>query len=449
VRPTGPKRASRPAPQTHVRGGAPRLAALDLIEAVLITKTPLDERLAWSLERGPMKPMEPRDRAFTRAIAATTLRRLGQIDALLETRLNRPLPSAAHKVRNLLRCAVAELVFLETPAHATISTAVALTREFEKGELYKGLVNAILRRVSEDGAADAATQDAAKLNTPEWLWQSWTAAYGEETARAIIEAQFQEPPLDLSVNGAPDDWAKDLDAALLPTGTLRRASGGRIEDLPGFKSGAIWVQDAAAAIPATLFGNVRGQTVLDLCAAPGGKTMQLAAMGAEVIALDRSAKRLARLSKNLKRTELKAKLQNGDAATWVPKEPAPFVLLDAPCSATGTLRRHPDVARLKKPEDIAALATTQSALLDAAAAMVAPGGTLIYCVCSLEPQEGPAQVDGFLARTETFARAPVTAEEVGGLNELLAPNGDVRTLPCHLAGQGGMDGFYIARLKRA
>ena len=367
-RPPSRRRPKRPSsqPSSQVRGGDARLAALDLVEDVLITKTPLDERLAWSLDRGLMKPLEPRDRAFARAIAATTLRRLGQIDALLEARLNRPLPSAAHKVRNLLRCAIAEIVFIGTATHATVSTAVALTSTFEKGYLYKGLVNAILRRMTEDGAAEAETQDAAKLNTPEWLWQSWCEAYGEEQARAIAAAHLGEPPLDISVKGAPENWAKDLEATVLPTGTLRRTGGGRVEELPGYKSGAIWIQDAAAALPAKLFGDVSGRRVIDLCAAPGGKTMQLAAMGAEVTALDRSAARLARLSKNLKRTELSAKLQNGDAASWRPKALAPFVLLDAPCSATGTLRRHPDVARLKKPEEIASLVETQTKLLDAA-----------------------------------------------------------------------------------
>ncbi len=451
TRPPATKRSAHK-PSAHgkkVRGGDARLAAIDLVEAVLITKTPLDERLAWSLDRGLMKHLEPRDRAFARAIAATTLRRLGQIDALLEARLQKALPSQAHKIRTLFRCSIAELAFLGTPAHATISTAVALADTFEKGYHYKGLLNAILRRIAEDEGASAAAQDAGKLNTPEWLWDRWGATFGEEGARAIAEAQLDEPPLDISVKGDPADWAKDLDAEALPTGTLRRAAGGRIEDLPGFKSGAIWVQDAAAAIPAKLLGDVSGQRVFDLCAAPGGKTMQLAAAGAEVTALDKSAKRLARLSKNLKRTELTAQLVNGDAATWTPKAPAPFVLLDAPCSATGTARRHPDVLRLKKPEDISSLTETQTALLDAATKLVAPGGTLVYCVCSLEREEGPEQIEAFLTRHSEFSRGPIGAHELGGLLELLTPEGDLRTLPSHLAGKGGLDGFYAARLKKA
>jgi len=434
--------------KSSVRGGGARLAAIDLVEAVLITKTPLDERLAWSLDRGPMKALEPRDRAFARAIAAMCLRRLGQIDALLETRLQKPLPSTAHNIRTLMRCSIAELAFLGTPPHATISTAVSLTGALDKGYHYKGLVNAVLRRISEDGAEEVKAQDAAILNTPSWLWESWNAAYGEDVARTIAEAHLAEPPLDISVKGDAKDWVKDLEAELLPTGSLRRESGGRIEDLPGFRSGAIWVQDAAAALPAKLFGDVRGRRVLDLCAAPGGKTMQLAAKGAEVTALDKSAKRLALLSKNMKRTALTAKLQNGDASKWRPKEVAPFVLLDAPCSATGTLRRHPDVARLKKPEEISSLNETQSTLLDAAAEMVEAGGVLVYCVCSLQTEEGPDQIEAFLKRNQNFARVPIVAEDVGGLAELITANGELRTLPCHLADKGGVDGFYAARLSR-
>ncbi len=434
--------------KSTVRGGGARQAAADLVEAVLITKTSLDERLAWSMERGPLKRLEPRDRAFARAIAATTLRRLGQIDALLEARLQRPLPSTAHGIRTILRCAIAELVFIGTASHATVSTAVALTENIEKGYHYKGLVNAILRRISEEGTTDAETLDAAKLNTPEWLWDSWVEAYGEDTARAIALAHTSEPPLDISTRGTPDDWAKGLEAEVLPTGSLRRDSGGRIEDLPGFKSGAIWVQDAAAALPAQLLGDIKGKRVIDLCAAPGGKTMQLTAMGAEVTAVDRAPKRLALLSKNLKRTELSAQLNQGDARKWQPKEPAPFVLLDAPCSATGTLRRHPDVARLKKPEEITSLNEVQAALLDNAAKMTAPGGTLVYCVCSLQPEEGPAQIEAFLARNESFTRAAITAADVGGQDEFITAEGDMRTLPCHLGDKGGMDGFFAARLRR-
>lgn len=449
----GPPRARKDQPpardaKSSVKGGDARLAALDLVEAVLITKIPLDDRLAWSLEKGPMKALEPRDRAFARLIAATTLRRLGQIDALLDERLQKPLPSAAHQIRNLLRCSIAELVFIGAASHGTVSTAVALSLSFEKGYHYKGLVNAVLRRISEEGAAIAEAQDAMALNTPEWLLKSWTETYGLEATRAIVAAHMIEPPLDISTKGAPEDWAKDLEAQVLPTGTLRRDGGGRFEDLPGFKSGAIWAQDAAAAIPVKLLGNVRGQTVYDLCAAPGGKTMQLAAMGAEVTAVDISAKRLVRVSKNLKRTDLKAKIVNGDVAKWKPEAPAPFVLLDAPCTATGTFRRHPDAARLKSPEDVAALTQIQQATLANAAKLTAPSGTLVYCVCSLQKEEGPDQIEAFLKTHSEFERAPISADEIGGLTECITAEGDLRTLPSHLASKGRMDGFFAARLRR-
>ncbi len=431
---------------TIAAGEAARLAAHDLIESVLIRKVPFDDRLAWSIEKGPMRALEPRDRAFTRLIAATTLRRLGQIDDLLDQRLRNPLPSQAHRIRTIFRLAIAELVFIGSAKHATVSVAVGMAAQGETGFRYKGLVNAVLRRISEEGVTDAEKQDAGRLNTPEWLWESWVAAYGEETARAIAEAHLAEPPLDLSTKGAPEGWAEALEAEILPTGTLRRASGGRIEDLPGFKSGAIWVQDAAAAIPVLLLGDVAGSRVIDLCAAPGGKTMQLAAKGADVTAVDKSAKRLARLSRNLKRTELKAALAEGDATKWQPKEPVSHVLLDAPCSATGTMRRHPDVARLKSADDIKTLGKLQSQMLDNAAKMLSPGGTLVYCVCSLQKEEGPDQIEAFLKRHAAFERAPIIADELGGLDELVTPVGDLRTLPSHLSAQGGLDGFFAARL---
>ncbi len=430
------------------KGEAARLAAHDLIESVLIRKVPFDDRLAWSLEKGPMKALEPRDRAFTRLIAATTLRRLGQIDELLATRLRNPLPSAAHRIRTILRLAIAELVFIGSAHHATVSVAVTLASQGETGYRYKGLVNAVLRRIAEEGQAEAETLDAAKLNTPEWLWQSWVVSYGEDVTRAIALAHMAEPPLDLSAKGDPADWTEALEAEILPTGTLRRIGGGRIEDLPGFKSGAFWVQDAAAALPALLLGDVTGKQVVDLCAAPGGKSMQLAARGGDVIAVDKSAKRLARMFRNIKRTELKAALTEGDATKWQPNEPVSHVLLDAPCSTTGTMRRHPDVARLKSPDDLKTLLPLQAKMLDNAAKMLAPGGTLVYCVCSLQQEEGADQINAFLQRQDDFERVAVTAEEVKGLVELITPEGDLRTLPSHLSDKGGLDGFYAARLIR-
>ncbi len=279
---------------------------------------------------------------------------------------------------------------------------------------------------------------------------SWCAAYGETVTRAIAAAHVKEPPLDLSVRdpAAAADWAARLDGVMLPTGSIRCRDAGLVTELPGYDEGAWWVQDAAAALPARLLGEVAGRPVIDLCAAPGGKTAQLAAMGARVVAVDRSPSRMVRLKDNLARLSLAADCVIADAATWHPPEPAALVLLDAPCTATGTIRRHPDIPHLKSGDDVARLTQLQARLLDAAMAMLAPGGTLIYGVCSLEVEEGPRQMAQLLARGTPLRRQPIGADEIGGLEQCVTADGDLRTLPCHLADEGGLDGFYAARLVR-
>ena len=421
-----------------------RAVAVDLVGAVLRRKRPLDD----AIDDSPnMSTLAPRDRAFARLLVATVLRRLGQIDALIAHCLNSPLPPRAAAVHDMLRLGIAQLLFLRTPPHAAVATTVDLAGA--RGFLtYKGLVNAVLRRLSLEGPNLAAQQDAARLNTPDWLWQAWSQAYGETIARDIATAHLKEAPLDISVRGDRQKWAVALEAAIMPTGTLRRGSGGAIMALPGYQEGAWWVQDAAAAIPATLFGPIAGKRVIDLCAAPGGKTAQLAAAGANVTAIDRSPRRLQRLKNNLMRLHLEADCVSGDAGNWQPSEPVPYVLLDAPCTATGAIRRHPDVPHLKSMDDVHRLAAVQERLLDAAVAMLAPGGTLIYCTCSLQPEEGPQQIERLLAREAPVRRRPIVAEEIGGLKECLTGDGDLRTFPCHLADTDGLDGFYAARLVR-
>ncbi len=416
------------------------------LSRVLRRHRPLDEALDEALGEAPAELAE-RDRAFARLLVTTALRRLGQIDALIATCLDRPLPSNAAAIQDVLRLGVAQLVFLDVAAHAAVDTAVEMAKATRLSAQVK-LVNAVLRRLAQHGKALSAAGDAARLNTPDWLWHSWCEAYGEATCRAIALAHLSEAPLDISVKADAPSWAERLSAELLPTGSLRRPPGGLVSALPGFDEGAWWVQDAAAALPARLLGPVAGQRVADLCAAPGGKTAQLAAAGAAVTALDRSAKRLLRLTANLQRLGLAAELVTADAAAWQPTEPFDAVLLDAPCSATGTLRRHPDAAWLKQPTDIAKLTAAQDRLLAAAAAMLRPGGLLIYCTCSLQPEEGPRRVDALVAAGAPFRRRPIEAGELGGLDELIGEAGDLRILPCHLAEKGGMDGFYAARLER-
>ena len=421
-----------------------RATALELLLQVLERRRPLDELLERDRQ---FAALEARDRGFAHLMVATTLRRLGQIDALIAHCLGRPLPGAAHASRNLLRLGVAQLLFLGVAAHAAVDETVALARRVDGGG-YKGLINAVLRRLAAEGEPLVKAQDAARLDTPDWLWRSWRAAYGEAACRAIAEMHLTEPPLDLTVKGDTEPWVARLGAERLQTGSLRCRSAGEVRALPGFEEGAWWVQDAAAALPARLLGEIAGRHVLDLCAAPGGKSAQLALAGAQVTAVDRSPGRLDRLTENLARLGLAATTVTADVCLWRPALPADAVLLDAPCTATGAIRRHPDVPWLKTPADVRRMAAEQDRLLRAAIEMVRPGGLLVYTTCSLEVEEGLARVESLLAQGAPLRRRPVVPVEVSGLAELITPQGDLRTLPCHLADRGGMDGFYAARLER-
>lgn len=421
-----------------------RLAALALLYGVLDRRLPLDE----ALENAQVAAsLAPRDRAFARALAATVLRRLGQIDAVAAACLQKPLTPKARAVGNILRLGIAQLLFLGTPAHAAVAETVALTQ----GRLapYTSLVNAVLRRVAREGSSLLQGQDEVRLNTPPWLWQSWEAAYGTQSVRDIARAHLQEAPLDLTAKADADAWATTLGAELLPTGSLRYRGDAAIIELPGYAEGAWWVQDAAAALPAKLLGHVRGRRVVDLCAAPGGKTAQLAAAGARVTAVDRSTGRMARLGGNLQRLGLQAERVVADAQSWRPPEPADSILLDAPCSGTGTIRRHPDLAHLKTLDDVTRLTALQDRLLDAARDSLRPGGCLVYCVCSLQPEEGPQRIEALLMRHTDLRRQPVTPNEFDGIAEFISSEGDVRTLPSAWPSRGGLDGFFAARLVRA
>ena len=435
------KAAPKPATPRPNAPNARRLA-LEVLERVLGPEhRPFDECFQGHPQ---LMKLAVRDRAFARLLITTVLRRLGQIDHTVMPLLRyRPKDLA---VTNMLRLGAAQLLFLSTPAHAAVGETVRLAGGGHAREI--PLLNAVLRKLAAGGPALLADQDAPRLNTPKWLWDSWTAAYGEETARSIALAHQGEPPLDLSVKGQAERWAETLGAEILPTGTLRRRAGGLVEALPGYDEGAWWVQDAAAALPALLLGKLKGRRVLDIGAAPGGKTAQLAAAGAKVTALERSPRRAEFRVRNLGRLTLDAEIVVADALEW--QAPAPFdaVLLDAPCSATGTVRRHPDVPWVKEPADIARLAEAQARLLEAALRATAPGGHLVYAVCSLQPEEGPERIAALLAGEAPVERAPVTRAELKGLPVELTPAGEVRTLPSQLAASGGLDGFFIARLRR-
>jgi 16S rRNA (cytosine967-C5)-methyltransferase len=425
-------------------GVAARRAAIALLEAVLGRRRTLDDALT-ALPAG----MAARDRGFAHMITATVLRRLGTLDAVLEPYLRRAPPDA---VRHALRAGAAQLLFLGTPRHAAVGETVTAVRALPKGESFAGLANAILRRVAEAGPGALEGLDGPRLDTPDWLWRSWHAAYGAEGVRAIAQAHEAEPPLDITLKPGEDAeaWAASLGAEVLPTGSLRLpAAHAPVREMPGFAEGAWWVQDAAAALPARLLATQKGERVADLCAAPGGKTAQLAATGAAVTAVERAGDRAARIGENLARLGLAAEVVVADAATWVPPAPLDAVLLDAPCTATGTIRRHPDIPHVKRAQDVASLAPAQASLLATAARMLRPGGRLIYAVCSLEREEGEGAVARALAAGLGLAPAPFTAEELAPLPQARTAEGFLRTTPALWAEKGGMDGFFAARLIRA
>lgn len=429
-----------------------RRAAAELLAAVLQKKQPLDDILGRSLERGAMFDLPARDRALTRAIVAASLRRKGQLDHVLGTFLARGLPEKSGTLYPILLSAAAQLIVLDTPPHAAIDLAVTLAQYDPRAARYAKLVNAVLRRVAADGKAIAAGLDAARVNTPDWLWSRWTTYWGEDRARKIANAHLAEPPLDLTVKSEPALWAEKLSGRVLPTGSVRLQPKGRIEDLPGFKEGAWWVQDVGASLPARLLHDVAGMHVADLCAAPGGKTAQLALAGASVVAVDSSKTRVSRLRENLDRLGLQAETVVADAAAWQPDEAFDAVLLDAPCSSTGTIRRHPDIPYVKSANDIPPLAALQARLLDNAARIVRPGGLLVYSTCSLEPEEGEAQIAALLARNEALSLEAIEDTELFGEAAWIAPSGCLRTFPFELALDSpewsGMDGFFAARLVR-
>jgi len=427
---------------------AARMCALHLLSRVINKRTALDIALDSSDE---FTALPVRDRAFTRMLLTTTIRRLGQIDDLIAFAQDRPDAMKTDVVLNILRLGVTQLFFMDVPDHAAVDTSVRLAEE--KGmPRQKGFVNAILRKLGRDGAARITKQDAARLNTPDWLLKLWIEDYGLTQAAEIAQANMTEAPLDITVKDIADRpyWGNVLQASELSTGTLRRVLGGNIREMEGFDDGKWWIQDAAAALPAQLFGDVNGEHVIDMCAAPGGKTLQLAAMGATVTAIDRSAKRLKRLEENLERMSLKERvtIEISDAAAWKSIEPPQRILLDAPCSATGTIRRHPDTGYLKSPKDIEGLVSIQERLLNHAGGMLGVGGVLIYCTCSLQKAEAEQQIEKFLSAHSNFARIPITSEEIGKYDELIDDNGDLRILPSHLAGQGGLDGFFVSRVTR-
>lgn len=424
-----------------------RRFAADALLAILHKRRSLEEVFESGETGEAFRALEERDRALARMIVATSLRRAGSLQMILEQFLQAGWPEDV-RVHAILLAGAAQILLLDVPDHAAVDLSVRLASEV-RNKRYAGLVNAVLRRVALDGRTKLDSLDPA-FDTPPWLRERWGKTYGEENLRAIAEAHRIEPALDVTPKGDPEAVAAKLDGIVLPTGSVRLAGKGAVAQLPGYTEGEWWVQDAAATIPAKLLGEVRGLRVADLCAAPGGKTAQLANAGANVTAVDRSAPRLKRLEQNLARLNLRAEVICADAATWS-AEPFDAILLDAPCSATGTIRRHPDILWQKQPEDLAALTQLQARLLDNAAALLKPGGTLVYSTCSLEPDEGELQIEALLARHTDLARVPIDSGESPDSRSLTV-RGDLRTLPFHMPHPeprlGGCDGFFANRLRK-
>jgi len=444
--PSAQKRPRFETPPPSPPGLAARQAAAAAFADVVANGRSLDERFAADSHFS----LDVRDRALARSIVVASLRRLGTIRAALARFLERGLPKKAGPLEYILTTSAAQILFMDVPDHAAVDLAVHAARADQRSAPFAALVNAVLRNIAREKESMLAVEDPF-LDMPMWLAARWRKAYGEDVAARMAVMLRHEPTLDLTVCGDGQEWADKIGGIVLPTGSVRLVNRAAIEELPGYAEGQWWVQDAAAALPARLLNVRPRERVADLCAAPGGKSAQLAAAGAEVVALDKSAERLRRLAVNFERLRLPVDIAVGDALTF---EAQPFdaILLDAPCSATGTIRRHPDVAWVKRASDIAALALVQAKMLERACGMLKPGGRLVYCTCSLEAEEGPAQIAALLRRNPDMVRLPVSADEIGGMSECLTAEGEVRTMPIHLPNDdsrlAGLDGFFMARLQR-
>jgi len=422
-------------PFEDIAGLPARRAAVDLLAAALARRAGIEDAVAMP----GFSALSLRDRGFAHALVMAALRHLGPIDRVLEHKLKKPPPE---RVLHILRLGMAQAFVLGAPAYAVVSASVDLAADSGATRNFKGLVNAILRGFTRE-PPDFSDPEAF---APPWLFTRWQAAYGRDAALVMAKNIAVEPATDLTPKNAEASPEPGLAAEVLPGGSWRTALRGDVSAWPGFAEGAWWVQDASAAIPARLLDLRVDLTALDLCAAPGGKTLQMASTGAKVVALDRSAARLRRVAANLERMGLSAEIVTADAADWTDARVFDAVLLDAPCTATGTYRRNPDVLWAVRPGDIAALAQVQARMLDSAARRVKPGGRLVYCVCSLEPEEGEAQVAAFLKRTPFMSRDPICGGEGGSSVASLSSTGDLRILPHHHP--GGTDGFFAARFRR-
>ncbi|MBL8582434.1 MAG: RsmB/NOP family class I SAM-dependent RNA methyltransferase [Rhizobiaceae bacterium] len=444
------KRAERPADPP---GLPARRAAARLLAAVVDAHTSLDGLTDAEHGHPQFRALDERDRALVRAILVSGLRFRGTIAALIADRLDRPLPANATTLAHILHVAAAQILFLDVPDSAAVDLAVDHAKSDPRTARFSGLVNGLLRNLVREKVKALPAALAATVDAPGWFADRLIAAYGTETAGRIMAAHRHEPPVDFTVRSDPQEWARKLGGAVLPTGSVRLAVlPGPVAELPGYRDGAWWVQDAAASLPARLFGDIAGLRVADLCAAPGGKTAQLALAGAHVTAIDSSQNRVDRLSANLQRLGLRAEVVRADMLQFEPPALYDAVLLDAPCSSTGTVRRHPDVPWTKSPQDVEKLAELQERMLVRALTLVTPGGRLVLSNCSLDPREGEDLRRRVLAALPELADDPLRPGELPFGDRWLTPEGTLRTTPSDLdlgdPAMSGMDGFFAARFRR-
>lgn len=456
-RPAGKKaehyRGDRPAPRAPAKPGLEaRAAAAKILAAVVDRKVSLDGMLDAQNGNPAYRALSDQDRSLVRAMLNAALRHLPRIDAALSRMLDTPLPEGARALHHVLAIGAAQILYLDIPDHSAVDLAVEQANADPRNRRFAGLVNAVLRRFGRQ-KQQILERIAEQPAMPAWFYDRLCTVYGPDEAARIADAQLVPASIDVTVKADPEGWAKALDGVVLPTGSVRLKPFDRpIPSLPGFDEGEWWVQDAAATLPARMFGDIKGLRVADLCAAPGGKTAQLAQAGAIVTALDQSASRLKRLQSNLDRLKLHATLIEANMLDYRPEELFDAVLLDAPCSSTGTTRRHPDVLWTKNDEDIEKLAALQARMLRHACHLVRPGGIVVFSNCSLDPREGEDMVATLLTENPELERLPVEAPSWPGLEDAISADGAFRTTPAMLAEldgvAGGLDGFYAVALRR-
>lgn len=438
-----------------------REAATTLLTRVIDDGRGLDGLIGSRHGPQQFQQLSQADQALARAIVTVALRRRGEIAHALSLAMNRPPPKRARHLQHSLHVAAAQILFMDVPDSAAVNLAVAALRDNPRSTRFSGLANAVLRRLSrekETANQNLDTVELARRNLAPWMAKRLKKQYGQQRMVDIARHHMLAAPIDVTVARDPDRWAATLGGRHLFGNSVRVLDRkGAIETWPGFEEGAWWVQDAAASIPFYLFGEIEGLTALDLCAAPGGKTAQLANAGARVTALEASKSRLSRLQENLRRLKLNATCEHADMLVWEPKEPVDLVLLDAPCSSTGTVRRHPDVQWTKSPEAITQLAEVQKTMIQRAAEFVKPGGLLVFANCSVDRAEGEDLLADIKAQLPLLEPVPIEASEVFDLAEIVNRQGAIRTLPCHLSTladqtgdprYGGMDGFFCARFRK-